>query len=296
MIESLSRRTLLLAAASLPFSFAWSAWAGDAKGSLAINERLAALESSTSGGRLGVVALNTAGGARLAYRAEERFAFCSTFKVMLVSGVLKRAAAERSLLERYIAYTKNDLVTYSPITEKHAGEGMSVSELCAAALQYGDNTAGNLLIRMLGGPAAVTAFARSIGDDKFRLDRWETALNTAIPGDERDTTTPLAMVASLRRLALGDALGARERAMLVGWMRGSKTGVARIRKGVPAEWAVADKTGTGDYGATNDIAIVWPPGEPPLVLVVYFTQREKNAGARDDVIAQAARIASETFG
>ncbi|RYY77709.1 MAG: class A beta-lactamase, partial [Comamonadaceae bacterium] len=185
-----------------------------------------------------------------------------------------------------------DLVSYSPVTQKHAGDGMTVAGLCAAALQYSDNTAGNLLIRLLGGIDAVTAYARGIGDSAFRLDRWETELNTAIPGDPRDTTTPAAMATSVQRLALGDALGAPQRAQFVAWLRGNTTGATRIRAGVPADWELGDKTGTGDYGTTNDVAVLWPPGRPPLVMAIYFAQPASDAAARNDVLASAARIVS----
>lgn len=295
MRHSPVRRTLLLAAASVPFTSACTSWAGRAGGSAAAQDRLAALESA-AGGRLGVAALNTANGARISHRASERFPLCSTFKVLAASAILQRSAAESGLLQRRIAYTKDELVAYSPVTGKHAGEGMTVSDLCAAALQYSDNTAANLLMNILGGPAAVTAFARSIGDDAFRLDRWETELNTAIPGDPRDTSTPASMSRSLRRLALGDALGAAERGRLVAWMRGNTTGATRIRAGVPADWQVADKTGSGDYGAANDVAVAWPSGKPPVVMAIYFTQGDKDAAYRNDVLATAARIVAETIG
>ncbi|WP_063709568.1 class A beta-lactamase [Cupriavidus basilensis] len=288
------RRTLLLTAASVPLAAACTSLAGGTSGHAAAQDRLAALESA-AGGRLGVAALNTASGAQLSHRANERFALCSTFKVLAVSAILRRSATEGGMLQRRIAYTKAELVAYSPITEKHAGAGLTVAELCAAALQYSDNTAANLLMQLLGGPAAVTAFARAIGDDTFRLDRWETELNTAIPGDPRDTSTPAAMAASLQRLTLGDALGGAERERLVAWMRGNTTGATRIRAGVPADWLVADKTGSGDYGTANDIGVAWPPGKPPIVLAIYFTQPGKDAVYRNDVLASAARIAAEAL-
>ncbi|MES2011418.1 MAG: class A beta-lactamase [Pseudomonadota bacterium] len=289
-----ARRTLLLAAATAPFAAACTSWAGRTEGSVAAQDRLAALESA-AGGRLGIAALNTANGARLSHRANERFALCSTFKVIAASAVLQRSATQAGLLQRRIAYKKDELVAYSPITEKHVGDGLTVAELCAAALQYSDNTAANLLMKLLGGPAAVTAFARAIGDDQFRLDRWETELNTALPGDPRDTSTPAAMAASLQRLTLRDALGGAEREQLVAWMRGNTTGAMRIRAGVPADWQVADKTGSGDYGTANDIGVAWPPGKPPIVLAIYFTQPGKDAAYRNDVLASAARIAAQAL-
>lgn len=283
-----TRRALLLAAASTAVvGISDTCFGGSAASG---RDAFAALEAST-GGRLGVAALNTGNGAAASHRADDRFAFCSTFKLLAVSAVLKRSTDEHGLLDRRIAYEKEDLAPYSPITSKHVGTGLTVAELCAAAIQYSDNAAANLILRLLGGPKTVTKFARSIGDDAFRLDRWEVALNTAVPGDPRDTTTPAAMLRDLRGLAVGDLLGAAQRDRLVAWMRDNTTGAHRIRAGVPAEWSVGDKTGTGDYGTSNDIAVIWPPGKPPIVLVIYFTQREKRAKPRDDVVAAAAKIA-----
>jgi len=282
MTHFTTRRALLLALAAAPF-----ARAADAPASA-----LAQLEK-TSGGRLGVAAIDTANGRRLLHRADERFPLCSTFKMMASAAILARGSA---LLEKRVRYTAADLVTYSPVTGKHVDEGMTVAELCAAALQYSDNTAGNLLLKELGGPAALTAYARSIGDQAFRLERWETELNTAIPGDLRDTTTPLSMALSLQKLVLGEALPPAQRQRLKDWMLGNTTGAARIRAGLPAGWPVADKTGTGDYGSANDIAVIWPPGRAPVVLAVYLTQPGKDDQPRSEIHAQAARIVVDAFG
>jgi beta-lactamase class A len=259
-----------------------------------IQEKLAALEVS-SGGRLGVTAINTANNTRIEYRGNERFPFCSTFKVMGVSAILKQSMTNKNLLQDRITYTAGDVVTYSPVTEKHIDSGMTVSELCAAAMTYTDNTAINLLMKKIGGLDVVNAFARSIGDSTFRLDRWEPNLNTAIPGDSRDTTTPAAMAGSLQKLALGNALAAPQREQLQTWLKDNTTGNARIRAGVPKGWLVGDKTGSGDYGTTNDVGIIWPPNCQPIVLAVYFTQPQQNATPRNEVIASATRLAIEEF-
>lgn len=282
MRGSVPRRTLVLAAAALPLLGACAVVGGP-------TNLLAALEAE-SGGRLGVMAFDTGTGRQIAHRADERFALCSTFKVLAVGAVLHRDGTA-SLAQR-VRYRREDLVSYSPVTEKHVADGMTVAELCAAALQYSDNTAGNLLLDRLGGPAAATAFARSIGDASFRLDRRETELNTAIPGDPRDTGTPRAMARNLQRLLLGDALPPAACAQFEAWMRGNTTGATRIRAGVPAGWAVADKTGAGDYGVVNDIGIAWPPNRAPIVLSIYFTQERKDAPMRNEVVAAAARILS----
>ncbi|MBN3819419.1 PenA family class A beta-lactamase [Paraburkholderia sp. Se-20369] len=297
MTYSSQRRTLLLAAATAPLVLTLNACASSQAGasSFASATSLEALERA-AGGRLGVCAIDTATGRRVQHRADERFPFCSTFKAMLIAAVLTQSVARPALLAQRLMVRQADMVGYSPVTEKHVGTEMTVGELCEATAQYSDNAAANLLMKLLGGPSAVTAFMRTIGDDTFRLDRWETDLNTALPGDPRDTTTPAAMAASLRVLALGDALPAPQRAQFTAWLRGNKTGDRRIRAGVPAGWQVGEKTGTGDYGTTNDIGVLWPPARGPIALAVYYTQASPDAKAKDGVIAAAARIVIAALG
>jgi beta-lactamase class A len=292
MSHSFNRRTFLAAGAIIPFAAQSMLWASQRSERESAHIRLAELELRFDG-RVGLSALNTADGSWLGYRASERFPLCSTFKVVLVSAILERSTRSAALMEQRIRYGRSDLVAYSPITEKHVADGMMVAELCAAALEYSDNTAANLLMKMVGGPHAVTAFARSIGDSEFRLDRWEPELNQALPGDARDSSTPEAMGRSLQRLALGDALRIHERELLRAWLRANTTGAGRIRAGVPADWQVGDKTGSGAYGTANDVAVLWPPHRQPLILAVYTTQRHKQAKPRNDIIASAARIGIE---
>ena len=253
--------------------------------------KLTALEAA-SNGRIGLSAVNTKNGKRLEYRANERFPFCSTFKTIAAAAILKKSAHETGLLKKRITFDQRTVTQsgYGPITGKHIADGMTIAELCAATMQYSDNAAVNLLMQELGGPAEVTAFARSIGDDIFRLDRWEPELNTAVPGDERDTTTPAAMERTLQHLVLGTALGKTQREQLRTWLKGNKTGDKRIRAGVPKNWVVGDKTGTGSYGTTNDAGVLWLPNGATIVATIYFTQHDKDAPARDDVIEAVARI------
>ncbi|MCY1276413.1 Beta-lactamase Toho-1 [compost metagenome] len=284
-MRHLLRRQFLLASAALPVAWAFAAEVA----SRSAQDRLEQLERDL-GGRLGLFALDSADGAWLGHRADEPFPLCSTFKAILAAAILQRSTSTAGLLEQRINYAQSSLVEYSPITERHLAGGMTVAELCAAAIQYSDNTAANLLMELLGGPTAVTEFALSIGDSAFRLDRWETELNTAIPGDPRDTTTPSAMGRSLQRLVLGDALGVAQRQQLADWLLGNTTGAARIRAGVPSEWQVGDKTGTGVYGTANDVAVLWPPQRSPIIVAIYTTRHEQDAEARNDVIAAAARV------
>lgn len=288
----LPRRRLLLQAAALPLIAGCHSIAPTPPRESTALAQLQALEQ-TFDGRLGLCAIDTGSGRSLAWRAAERFPLCSTFKAVLAAAVLAQSSRSAGLLQRRIRYTRQDIVTYSPVTQAHVGDGMTVQELCAAAVQHSDNTAGNLLLQLVGGPAGLTAYARSVGDTAFRLDRWETALNTALPGDPRDTTTPAAMSATLKRLVLDGELGTPQRAQLQDWLVGNTTGGARIRAGVPAGWRVGDKTGTGDYGTTNDIAVLWPSQRAPVTLAIYLTGMASDAKPRNDIAAQAARVVAD---
>jgi beta-lactamase class A len=251
-------------------------------------DRLSDLERRY-GARLGIWARNTRTGHVVAHRAGERFAMCSTFKAFAAAAIL-RDQDRCAPLDRLIAYPPADLLPNSPRTEEHIGTGMTVGELCAAAIQYSDNTAGNLLLRQIGGPAGLTRFFRSLGDPVSRLDRWETDLNTAIPGDPRDTTTPQALGRTLERLALGDALTGTDRTRLVDWMKGNTTSAERFRAGLPQGWVVADKTGTGDYASAHDVGVAWTTRNTPLVLTVLSSRATADAPVDNALIADAARI------
>ncbi len=253
--------------------------------------KFAQLESSVNG-RLGIMAINTANNQQLEYRGNELFPFCSTGKVMVVGAILKASESNPQLMLRQLHYSKQDTESsgYAPISGQHIKDGMSVSALSQAAIAYSDNGAMNQLLQLLGGPQAVTSYARSMGDDKFNLVRSEPQLNSAIPGDIRDTTTPTAMAASLQKLVLESSLMLPQQQLLQQWLKGNTTGDKRIRAGVPQGWIVGDKTGTGDYGTTNDIAVIWPPHAKPIVIVIYFTQDKKDAKPQDEVIAKASKI------
>ncbi|UXY31625.1 class A beta-lactamase [Streptomyces sp. HUAS TT20] len=239
--------------------------------------------------RLGVYARNVRTGQVVSHRARERFAMCSTFKAVAAAAVL-RAHGHCSPLDKVIHYPPADLLPNSPRTEAHVDTGMSVADLCAAAIQYSDNTAGNLLLREIGGPAGLTGFFRSIGDRVSRLDRWETDLNTAVPGDLRDTTTPAAIGGCVERLALGRALADADRERLVTWLKGNTTSGQRFRAGLPGDWVVADKTGTGDYATANDIGVAWTTRRTPLVLAVLSSKTTRDAPVDNALIESAARI------
>ena len=254
--------------------------------------RLAALEKQ-HGGRLGVAILDTANGRRMAYRGDERVLMCSTFKVLAVAAVLARVDRGDEQLSRRIVFGRDTLLGHAPVTRLHTGApGMRLEDLCAAAITVSDNTAANLLLAALGGPPAVTAFVRGLGDRVTRLDRTEPQLNVTRPGDLRDTTTPHAAVDTLRQLLLGEALSATSRARLLGWMRGCLTGTDKLRAGLPDGWSAGDKTGSGAQGESNDVAILFPPARPPLLVTAYFTAPAAEAQLRSAVLAEVGRIAA----
>jgi beta-lactamase class A len=258
--------------------------------SISAPEAFSALERRARG-RLGVSILDTATGRAVGHRADERFPLCSTFKLLAAALVLARVDRGEEALERSVAITSAP-VPYSPVTQARVGAGMSMAELCHAAVALSDNTAANLLLESFGGPAALTAYLRGLGDGVTRLDRIEPELNEALPGDPRDTTSPSAMAATMRRLLVGDALSPASRRQLAHWLLDSKTGDARLRAGVPAGWRVGDKTGSGERGTTNDVAILWPPGRPPLLVAAYLTQSDAPAAARDAILADVGRMAA----
>lgn len=290
-----SRRSLLLSLCAVPLALHSAKSQADALNMRdSVHQRLAALEQQAHG-RLGVALLHHPETVLAEYRADERFPLCSTFKLVLVGGILKRCMIDAGLLQRDICITPQDILSYAPITAPHVGKSMTVSALCAAALQYSDNTAANLLMKILSGPQGLTEFARELGDTTFRIDRWEPALNDCTPHDERDTTSPAAMGRSCCKLLFGNSLGKAQRDQLHAWLLGNTTGAERIRAGVPTSWRVGDKTGSGEYGTTNDVAVLWPPQQQPLILAVYFTQFKQQAVLRSEVLAAATKIVCAAY-
>jgi len=255
------------------------------------------LEKERSG-RLGVAIIDTASGRSAAFRGDERFPMCSTFKLLAVGATLARVDSGKDRLERRIRFDAGDVVANSPISkERVGGDGMSLAEICEAAMTVSDNTAANLLLANMGGPQGLTAYARSLGDKVTRLDRNEPALNEAVPDDPRDTTSPLAMLANLRTLVTGKALSPASQEHLVGWLIGNKTGDTRLRAGLPRDWRVGDKTGSGEKGTTNDVAVIWPSsGRPPIFVSAYLTGSSPDSEHRNATLAAVGRTVTGAIG
>ncbi|WP_392387731.1 class A beta-lactamase Bla1 [Bacillus mobilis] len=238
--------------------------------------------------RLGVYAIDTGTNQTIAYRPNERFAFASTYKALAAGVLLQKNSTDK--LNEVITYTKEDLVEYSPVTEKHVDTGMTLGEIAEAAVRYSDNTAGNILFHKIGGPKGYEKALRQMGDRVTMSDRFETELNEAIPGDNRDTSTAKAIATNLKDFTVGNALPDDKRNILTDWMRGNATGDKLIRAGVPTDWIVGDKSGAGSYGTRNDIAIVWPPNRAPIIIAILSSKDEKEATYDNQLIAEAAEV------
>jgi beta-lactamase class A len=226
------------------------------------------------GGRLGVHILDSQSGRRIAYDDASRYAMASTFKLPLAAALLWQVDRGAFPIDRAMPISREDVVSHSPEVDARLNKGeqsMTVRELCGAVIMLSDNAAANILLRGIGGPAALTQFLRQIGDEKTRCDRMEIDLNSNLPNDERDTTTPRAMADTMLRLFTQDVLTVASRALLIDWMTASRTGLDRVRAGLPKSWVVADKTGTGENAAVNDLAIVWPPQRRPIFVAAYMS-------------------------
>ncbi len=243
--------------------------------------------------RLGVYAIDTGTNRTVVYRPDERFAYTSTYKALAAGAVLQQNLIDE--LDEVITYTKDDLVTYSPITEQHVDTGMTLREISDAAIRYSDNTAGNLLLEKLGGPNGFEKALRQIGDHVTEADRFETDLNSAIPGDIRDTSSARALATDLKAFTVDGVLPDGKRTLLTDWMLENTTGDELIRAAVPKRWEVGDKSGAGDYGTRNDIAIVWPPNRDPIIIAILSTGETKNATYHNELIAKAAKVALNAF-
>ncbi|MFD5710370.1 class A beta-lactamase [Streptomyces pharetrae] len=289
-----TRRTLLTAGAAGAAALLAPAAAHATGGPAGVTGRLRALEREY-GAKLGVYAHNVGTGRTIRHHADDLFPICSVFKTLAAAAVLRDLDRDGEFLARRIHYTEADLVDGSDETGKHLAEGMTVAELCDVTIRYSDNAAGNLLLRELGGPTAITRFARSLGDPVTRLDRWETELNSAEPWRVTDTTSPRAIGRTYARLVLGDALPGADRELLTHWLLNNTTSLDRLRAGVPPTWTVADKTGGGDYGVNNNVGIAWTPDGTPVVLAVLSRTSDPAAIRENALIAKTAKVLTEAL-
>lgn len=279
MTYSLTRRRLLSATVAFGGAAAFATYAGKP----ALAQPVADLDALERANDVvvGVFAVNLDNGRTIAHRAQESFAMCSTFKAYLAGHVLQLVGRGERSLDQRLPVNPAEILPNSPRTEPRAGGEMTLAELSQAILQVSDNAAANILLRNVGGPQAVTAFARGIGDPRSRLDRFETELNSAVPGDPRDTSTPEALGNGFRTLLTADVLAPAQRLLLEDWMQANET--SSMRAGLPAGWTTADKTGSGDYGTTNDVGIAYGPQGRRLLLAVM------TRSAADDPKAQNNR-------
>lgn len=254
-----------------------------------IENRISQIEKET-GSRIGLIVIDTENGRRVEHRPNERFLMCSTFKLLAVAAVLQRVDRGEDKLDRFVRYSQADLLEYAPVTKQHVAEGgLQLGALCEAAIEQSDNTAGNLLLQAIDGPAGLTKFARSLGDKTTRLDRIEPDLNVSIDGDERDTTSPAAMCNNLLRILTTDCLSEKSRELLQDWLLKNETGAMLIRAGVPKDWRVGDKTGRSGQGATNDIAVLYAPSGARIFIAIYSTAPSLSDEKRSEIVANVTR-------
>ena len=243
--------------------------------------------------KLGVYALDTETNKEVLYRSDDRFLYCSTSKALLAGIVLQQNSLEQ--LKQVVRYSSDDILSYAPVTKEHVEQGMTLEEICVAALRFSDNTAANLLFNHIGGPTGFKSALNKLGDNITEPVRLEPHLNEVIPGDKSDTSTPRQLAIDLQAYTTGNVLTEDKRKMLIEWMTGNATGKKMIRAGAPADWIVADKSGSGSYGTRNDIAIVIPPNRKPIIIAILSTHAEKEAKYNDQLIAQAAKIVFDSL-
>ena len=291
-----SRRALLGAGAVTAATLLTGSTPAQASDDTGISARLAALEEQHTA-RVGVFAHHLGTRKTVVHRADELFPMCSVFKTLAAAAVLRDLDRHGEALYRVVHYTEADLVNGSDQTRAHLADGMTVEQLADVAIRYSDNGAGNLLLRELGGPTAITRFARSLGDPVTRLDRWETELNSAEPDRITDTTSPRAIAGLYGRLVLGDALRRPDRDRLTAWLLNNTTSAARFRAGLPATWTIADKTGSGDYGTANDVGVAWTEAGDPVVLAVLTTKPTlPDASYDNQLVADTAELVAAAVG
>jgi len=299
MAFRVTRRGVLAGAAAL-------AGVGVARSAAPVVDRAVAQAASRlrsvekrEGGQLGVVAINTATGKRLEHRGSERFAMCSTFKFLAAAAILQHVDRGAQRLDRIVEYGQSDLLEYAPVTKEHLKEGgMRLADICSAAVEWSDNTAANLMLKILGGPAGLTAFIRTLGDSVTRLDNNEPGLNVVGPGEVHDTTTPAAMVGLLSTVLFGQVLAPESRSLLEGWMLEAKVGEHRIPAGLPTGWRIGHKPGTSST-QTNDVGVIWPTNRAPILIAAYYTNRDKRGDKTQDqreaVLRDVGRIVAAAF-
>lgn len=242
------------------------------------------------GGRLGLHVLDTHSGRRLGFDDGSRYSMASTFKMLLAAAILQRADLGSIDLDQQVPVRASDMLSHAPVTSKRVGGTMPIRELCAAVVEVSDNPAANLLLKMIDGPAGLTRFLRSMGDQQTRLDRYELELNSNLPGDPRDTTTPRAMVHSMEQVLTKQVLSSASRDLLLGWMIDASTGLKLLRQGLPKEWKAGDKSGRGANGAVNNLLIAWPPGRKPLLIALYLSESPQTTGQLSAAHAEIGAI------
>ena len=251
------------------------------------------------GARVGFFMHDRHTGREIVHSADDRFPLNSTFKLLACGALLSKVEAGTADLSKTILLEKLEIVTYSPAIERAIRAGqiqVSLEQACRMVLSVSDNTAANIVLSEVGGPAGLTDFLRSIGDEVTRLDRWEPELNEATPGDPRDTTTPRAMAGLVENLILGDVLSADSRTTLREWLAAHSVAEALFRSPLPNSWTIHDRTGAGGYGSRSIVAVLYPPGREPIIAALYMTETEASFRQRNAAAARVGRAIVKSVG
>lgn len=231
-----------------------------------LEQQVASLVSARSG-EFGIAALDLTTGASIAVNGGQAFPMASTVKVAVAAAYLAQVDHGRRTLGRMIG-------------------NRTAAQLLEVMMVRSDNHATDLLIRNLGGPQAVQQWVDWHGLAGIRVDRTIASLlsDRRDLRDERDSSTPLAMVELLRKLDRGAMLKPDSRALLLGMMGRCITGKNRIRGLLPYGTRVENKTGTLS-GYTSDVGFITMP-DGRRVAVAFFA---RYGADRPRTIAEAAR-------
>ena len=248
------------------------------------------------GGHIGIAVMHTSSQSLWDYRGHTRFPLMSTFKTLACAKLLADVDQKKQKMTTETMITRESLVTYSPVTESLTGQTITMEQACEATMSTSDNTAANLVLAGIGGPQQLTDFLRSTGDNITRLDRIEPELNDAHPGDNRDTTTPLAITKTLNQLILEDTLSDASRVKLQKWMMGNKVADNLLRSILPAQWSIADRSGAGDHGSRGITAIIWSSQQQPVIVSIYMTGTNASFEERNQIIVEIGKAVFNHFG
>jgi beta-lactamase class A len=220
----------------------------------------------------------------------------STYKLPISMVVLHQVEQGRLKLDQTVHIVPSQLAApddYSPLRDEHphGAADVSIRELIQRAVTYSDNVASDTLLRAIGGGAVATAYFHSLGIDGIQIVYPEQAQNRDERLQYRNSATPRAYVALLRRLADNSPLSPEHTRFLFDCMYASHTGDHRLKALLPPGTPVADKTGTSGQNrptmnATNDFGLITLPNGQKLAVAVLIADSAAPFAVREHVIAE----------